>query len=123
MFNLSSSGCDRLAVGFALHFGGVLDGFLKEIMVNGYGRDSELAADALGVRVLCRTGVKYDPSALKAFISRLPKKERGAWATHPALEGRLQNIDEEIKKQGAQAPADPVRTTRFRAALAGLKGQ
>jgi predicted Zn-dependent protease len=103
--------------------GSMADTFTKELMVNGYGRDSELAADALGVAVMCRPGVRYNPSALKAFIARLPKKERGAWATHPELEGRLQAMDEAIKKQGAAAEVDSARTTRFRAATAGLRGQ
>jgi predicted Zn-dependent protease len=103
--------------------GNIADGFLKEIMVNGYGRESELAADALGVQVMCRSGVRYDPTALKAFIARLPKKERGAWATHPELEGRLQAMDEAIKKQGAPATVDAARTARFKAATVGLRGQ
>jgi predicted Zn-dependent protease len=103
--------------------GGVADSFTKELMVNGYGRDSELAADALGVQVLCRPGVRYNPTALKDFIARLPKKERGAWATHPELEGRLQAMDEAIAKQGALVPVDPARTERFKAATAGLRGQ
>jgi len=104
-------------------FGSVLDGFTKELIVNGYGRESELAADALGVKVLCRPGVRYNPNALKEFIARLPKKERGAWSTHPELDGRIQAIDDEIKKQGAVAATDPARTARFKAATAGLRGQ
>ena len=103
--------------------GGIADTFTKELMVNGYGRDSELAADALGVQVLCRSGVRYNPSALKGFIARLPKKERGAWATHPELDGRLQAMDEAISKQGPAAAVDPSRTARFKAATAGLRGQ
>lgn len=103
--------------------GGMADTFTKELMVNGYGRESELAADALGVQVLCRPGVRYNPTALKNFIARLPKKERGAWATHPELEGRLQAMDEAIQKQGAAASVDPARTERFKAATAGLRGQ
>jgi len=104
-------------------FGSVLDDFSKEIIVNGYGRDSELAADALGVNVLCRSGVRYNPAALRDFIARLPKKERGAWSTHPGLEGRIQAIDEQIQKQGAVAATDPARTARFKALTAGLRGQ
>ncbi|HLY72773.1 MAG TPA: M48 family metalloprotease [Planctomycetota bacterium] len=103
-------------------FGSVLDGFTKELIVNGYGRESELAADALGVKVLCRPGVRYNPGALKEFIARLPKKERGAWSTHPELDGRMQAIDDEIKKQGPVAETDPARTARFKAATAGLRG-
>lgn len=101
--------------------GNMADEFTKELMVKGYGRESELAADALGVRILCREGVKYNPHGLKAFISRLPKKERGAWATHPALEGRIQAIDDEIKKAGATAEVDPARTARFKKFTAGLR--
>jgi predicted Zn-dependent protease len=103
-------------------FSGAIDEFLQEIMVNGYGREAELAADGLGVDILCRSGVRYDPGGLRAFISRLPKKERGAWATHPDLEGRLQSIEEQIRKRGVQALTDPARTTRFKAATAGLRG-
>jgi predicted Zn-dependent protease len=103
--------------------GGVVDSFLQEIMVNGYGRDSELAADALSVNILCREGVRYDPRGLKAFIARLPKKDRGAWSTHPGLDGRLQAVDQEISKQSAPpAATDPVRTQRFQRHVAGLKG-
>jgi beta-barrel assembly-enhancing protease len=101
--------------------GKTADEFTKELMVKGYGRESELAADALGVRILCREGVRYNPDGLKAFISRLPKKDRGAWATHPALEGRIQAIDDEIKKSGSTAAVDPVRTARFKAATARLR--
>jgi beta-barrel assembly-enhancing protease len=101
--------------------GNMADEFTKELMVKGYGRDSELAADALAVRILCREGVRYNPDGLKAFITRLPAKDRGAWATHPALEGRLQAIDEEIKKAGATAAVDPARTARFKAATAKLR--
>ena len=113
----------RNVAALAKGFGSVLDDFSKEIIVNGYGRDSELAADALGVKVLCRSGVRYNPNALKEFIARLPKKERGAWSTHPELDGRIQAIDDAIKKQGAVAETDPARTARFKAAMAGLRGQ
>jgi predicted Zn-dependent protease len=116
------SQADNLAV-VTKGFGSVLDGFTKELIVNGYGRESELAADALGVQVLCRSGVRYNPNALKDFIARLPKKERGAWSTHPELDGRIQAIDDQIKKQGAVAATDPARTARFKAATAGLRGQ
>lgn len=116
------SASDNLAT-LAKGFGTVLDDFTKELIVNGYGRESELAADALGIQVLCRPGVRYNPYALKDFIARLPKKDRGAWSTHPELDGRIQAIDDEIKKQGTVPVTDPARTTRFKAATAGLRGQ
>ncbi len=95
---------------------------LAEEMVRGYGRDDELAADAMAVDLMSRPGVGYDPRALKAFIAKLPKGDRGAWSTHPELEGRLQIIDQEIEKRKARAGIDPARTNRFKARMAGLKG-
>ncbi len=102
-------------------FSKVLDELTQEI-VNGYGRESELKADALAVDFLVREGVRYDPEALKAFISRLPAGDRGSYSTHPTLEGRTQLIGEEIRKRGVAVPADPARTRRFQAMTAGLRG-
>jgi predicted Zn-dependent protease len=96
-------------------FGGMLDKYLQEVMVNGYGREAELKADALAVDLLTRADVRYDPSALKAFIARLPKSDRGVWTDHPELKDRLQLIDEAIKKRGAKSAIDPERTKRFNA--------
>ncbi|HLF93843.1 MAG TPA: M48 family metalloprotease [Planctomycetota bacterium] len=101
-------------------FGGVLDGMLEELMVNGYGRESELQADAFAVDLLTRPGVRYDPSALGAFVGRLPKSDRGAWSTHPELEGRVKNIQDEVKKRGVKSAVDPERTKRFLAMKVAL---
>jgi len=94
-------------------FGGMLDEYLQEIMVNGYGREAELKADALAIDLLTRADVRYDPSALKSFIARLPKSDRGVWTDHPELKDRLQLIDEGIQKRGAKSAIDPERTKRF----------
>lgn len=101
-------------------FGGVLDGMLEELMVNGYGRESELKADAYAVDLLTRPGVRYDPSALAAFVGRLPKSDRGAWSTHPELEGRVKNIQDEIQKRGVKSAIDAQRTKRFLAMKVSL---
>jgi predicted Zn-dependent protease len=101
--------------------GQVADAVGQEI-VNGYGRESELAADALAVDLLWREGVRYDPSALAAFVGRLPKKDRGAWSTHPDLAGRVEAIEKEIQARGARTSAAPERTKRFMAMTAGLRG-
>jgi predicted Zn-dependent protease len=84
----------------------------------GYSRDEELAADKTAVDFVTRPGVGYDPNAFRAFISRLPSKA-DSYGTHPGLEGRLQLIDDEIKKHKA-APVDAERTKRFLAMKAGL---
>jgi predicted Zn-dependent protease len=108
---VSSAGANLAKVTKA--FGSVMDGFLDEVMVKGYGRESELAADAMAVDLMTRSDVRYDPAALKAFIAKLPKADRGAWSDHPGLEGRLQAIDEAIKKRGVKSAIDPDRTKRF----------
>ena len=102
-------------------FSKALDQLADEIVM-GYGRDDELAADAMAVDLMSRPGVGYDPRALKAFIARLPKAERGAWSTHPELDGRVQIIDQEIEKRKARSGIDPARTNRFKAKLLLLKG-
>ncbi len=101
-------------------FGKVLDDLAQEI-VNGYSRETELQADAMAVDLLTRPVVGYDPAALKNFVARLPKKDRGAWSTHPALEGRLQHIEEEMRKRGVNVVTDPARTKRFLEATAALR--
>lgn len=98
--------------------GGTVAEFVGNILINGYGSDSELAADALAVEFLLRPGVRYDPRALGGFISRLPKDvDRGGpfWArsNHPGLEERVAKIEEEIRKRGAVPATDPARTKRF----------
>ena len=104
------------------HFGKVLDEMMQGLYVNGYGRASELEADALAAKLVVRAGVGYDPGALRDFISRLPKKERGAWGSHPGLEGRVQNLTETISTLKRRPKVDPARTQRFRAITAGLRG-
>ena len=105
------------------HFGKVLDEMLEGLYVNGYGRASELEADAVAAELLVRSGVGYDPGALRDFISRLPQKERGAWGTHPGLGGRVENLNETISRLKRRPKIDPARTLRFLALTAGLRGQ
>lgn len=101
-------------------FGKVLDDLAQEV-VNGYGRQDELAADAMAVDLVTRPGVGYDPNALRNFVARLPKKDRGHWSTHPELEGRVQVIEQEIRKRGPVPATDPARTRRFLEATAALR--
>ncbi len=101
-------------------FGKVLDDLAQEV-VNGYGREDEMTADTMAVDLLTRPGAGYDPGALKAFVARLPKKDRGAWSTHPELEGRIENIETEMQKRGVKTQVDPARTKRFLEATAALR--
>ena len=107
----------QVAKEYSSAFGASLVEGLKKYKL-GYSRDEELAADKMAVEFVTRSGVGYDPNAFRAFISRLPSKA-DSYGTHPGLEGRLQEIDEEIKKHKV-APVDAERTKRFLAMKAGL---
>jgi len=107
----------QVATEYVGQFGASLVEGLKKYKL-GYSRDEEMAADKMAVEFVTRPGVGYDPNAFRAFISRLPSKA-DSYGTHPGLEGRLQAIDEEIKKHKA-APVEAERTKRFLAMKAGL---
>ena len=67
-----------------------------------YGRDDELEADALGVRILAEGG--YDPRAMIGVMETLAKASSGSrqpefFSTHPHPENRQTRIREEIAKR------------------------
>lgn len=67
-----------------------------------YGRDDELEADALGVRILAEAG--YDPRAMIGVMETLAKASSGSrqpefFSTHPHPENRRARIREEIAKR------------------------
>jgi len=88
---------------------------------DGYNRDEEMAADLLAVEFMSRDGVRYDPNAYKSFIGRLPPKPKGAYATHPGLQGRVDEIDKAIRKRGKVPSVDPARTARFQEKVKSLR--
>jgi predicted Zn-dependent protease len=67
-----------------------------------YGRDDELQADALGVRIMAEAG--YDPRAMIGVMETLAKASSGSrqpefFSTHPHPENRQTRIREEIAKR------------------------
>jgi predicted Zn-dependent protease len=67
-----------------------------------YGRDDELEADALGIRILSEAG--YDPRAMTGVMETLAKASSGSrqpefFSTHPHPENRQARIREEIAKR------------------------
>ena len=93
-------------------FEGSIDDVFKTIVVNGYGRAAEEAADAQAVETLRRAG--YDPHALAAVLSRMTAKGGGGiFKTHPPTSQRLASV--EAKMGGAAKPKGvEARVERFK---------
>jgi predicted Zn-dependent protease len=66
-----------------------------------YGREDELEADTLGLRLMRESG--YDPRAMIAVMEKLEKASGGARqpefsSTHPSPANRIQRIKEQLDK-------------------------
>jgi predicted Zn-dependent protease len=97
-------------------FEGSIDDVFKTIVVNGYSRPAEEAADKAAVTTLTRAG--YDPRALTQVLDKMMAKEKGTsggiFKTHPPTSERLAKL----KVEAAEAPPsqdEAGRTRRFKA--------
>lgn len=94
-------------------FEGSVSDVVNTLVVNGYSREYELAADKYAIGILDNTG--YADSAilsmLKKMKSRLKNDKRGFGSTHPDTSERIEDISSEIN-QSESIPA--VRTNRFK---------
>jgi predicted Zn-dependent protease len=96
-------------------FEGSIDDVFKTIVVNGYSRQAEYAADAAAIKELTRAG--YDPNAMVALLTIMEAKGKGAasgiFKTHPPTSERLAKVKAEV----AQAPpskGEKIRAERFK---------
>lgn len=75
-------------------FEGFIDDVVKTLVVNGYGRDQEKAADAVALGYLAAAG--YDPQGLTGYLKRLEQAGHGSkggmLTTHPGTDERLENV-------------------------------
>lgn len=91
------------------------------LYTKGLGRDDELAADAMAVRLCARAG--YDPYALAAVMQQLDRigSDSSALslllATHPAPAERLSQLEQQLNQLPAMAQPKLDLTGRFIAAL------
>jgi len=96
-------------------FEGSIDDVFKTIVVNGYSRTAEEAADAGGVATLSKAG--YDPGAMASMLEKMLAKEKGMtsgiFKTHPPTGERLAKVKSEGGKEGKPSPAEAKRTKRF----------
>lgn len=95
-------------------FEGSIDDVVKTLVVNGYGRDQELAADASALKYLAAAG--YDPQGLTGYLKRLEEAGKGSkggmLTTHPGTDDRLEKVaDAGIRAEDTSGV--PRRSKRF----------
>lgn len=110
---LSGGELDKIASLFEDSVGDVV----KTLIVNGYSRKQELAADQSALTFLHRLG--YDAHGLIDFLAELRREQaagadKGFFATHPGIEERLQEAKKYISENGWQRVDHRVRDQRFR---------
>lgn len=86
-------------------FEGSVDDVFKTLVVNGYGREQELAADASALNYLARSG--YRVQALEDFLKRLNEtaghSTGGVLKTHPGTAERIKNVQSAHKHTANQS--------------------
>jgi len=100
-------------------FAGAIQDITSELLVKGYGRKDELAADSLAADTLKTSG--YSRAALASYLTRLEAEGgRGGWfGTHPEAKDRVEALGE----RSSDAPGSPClagladRQTRFQRAV------
>ncbi len=100
-------------------FSGSVNDVVKTLIVNGYSREQELAADRSALVFMHRAG--YDPRALATYLERLAKEQSGGSAggfftTHPGMDQRLAAAREYLGQQNWGAVDHQVRDRRFQKA-------
>jgi len=95
-------------------FEGSIDDVFKTIVVNGYSRSAEDAADAHAVATLRKAG--YDPGALASLLTKMMAKEKGGatgiFKTHPPTGDRLAKV-KTASPGGTPDKMEEVRAKRF----------
>ncbi|MGA9756057.1 MAG: M48 family metalloprotease [Desulfobaccales bacterium] len=97
-------------------FEGSIDDVCKTIVVNGYSRQAEMAADAAAVTELPRAG--YNPNAMVALLTTLEAKSKGAsggiFKTHPPTSERLAKVKDQVGQTPAESKGEKLRAERFK---------
>lgn len=96
-------------------FEGSIDDIFKTLVVNGYSRSQEYAADEGALQLLAKSG--YNPGALDSFLKRLAQRGKasggGILKTHPATSDRIENISGKAPSGKTSTKAIEARTARF----------
>lgn len=104
-------------------FQNVVSDVAKRVIEKGYSKGDEKEADNLGMRYATNAG--YDPLAMKEFIQHELAQgignDTGPFSSHPSHETRLKEVGNTIKKEGLTGTVAPVRTARYKSAVASMK--
>ncbi|MBK9387176.1 MAG: M48 family metalloprotease [Planctomycetes bacterium] len=99
---------------------GLFDDSVQDVVAslvkNGFSKEAEYEADALGQRIAAASG--YDAGSLRRFLQRLGKDggSGGLMSTHPAPAERLENLPDIGSSSVPKPAAIEARDQRFRAA-------
>jgi beta-barrel assembly-enhancing protease len=97
-------------------FEGSIDDVFKTIVVNGYSRQAEMAADAAGLTEMRKAG--YDPAAMVVLLTAMEAKGKGAssgiFKTHPPTSERLAKVKAEVGQSPAESQGEAIRAKRFK---------
>jgi predicted Zn-dependent protease len=99
-------------------FQGSVGDVVKTLVVNGYSRTQELAADRSAMIFMARVG--YDPNSLTDYLGRLAKEQGagahgGFFATHPGMAERLAEAQAFVAANRWQRVNHQLRDQRFAA--------
>jgi predicted Zn-dependent protease len=98
-------------------FEGSIDDVFKTLVVNGYGKSQEFAADTSALQYLEKSG--YNPAALNDFLKHLSEIGQasggGITKTHPGTPDRIKNISGKLPSDTIDPQALQKRTARFSA--------
>jgi len=98
--SLSKSGLTEVAtsVGDARYFQSLADAGVDAILIKGYDRSQEIAADKTAIKYMIAAG--YDPNAYKTFLTRVKSMQssnpKGIFSTHPGLDERIKAVSTQI---------------------------
>ncbi len=101
-------------------FEGSVNDVVKTVIVSGYSREQEAAADLSAMTFMYRAG--YDPHGLSDYLGRLSKEQtsgagQGLFATHPGMTERLAKAKSTIYTNKWPQIGHQVRDRRFQQAL------
>ena len=102
-------------------FSSAVDTTSDVVLVKGYDRDQELAADEDAVKYVTTAG--YDPAGYEHFVDRMaaknPSGNGGLFSTHPGFAQRAAVVAREVEATG-KSGSGATNAARFHEAVAGI---